>query len=344
MGIKKVYQTMVLLASFFFFTADSCLAQKDSLILVNGNIIVGKIKNLNGGVLTIETDYSKNDFTVKWAGINEIYSDRSFLIGLENGQRGDGVFRFNKTARTINLRTREGTNIEAPMSTVIFIKEMESSFWSRMKAGVDLGLSIAKANNLKQLTINSKLGYLADKWESDAYYNVIRASQDSIEPTKRTDAGVSFKYYLSHNWFLSASTSFLSNTEQALKLRFVGKLGGGKFFIHTNKTYWGAGAGLSFNKESFTNTTPSRNSLEGFMGTDLNLFDIGDFSLASSLFVYPSFTESGRWRSDFRIDTKYDLPLDIYLKLNLTMNYDNRPAVAGKEVDYLFGFSIGWSL
>jgi len=35
---------------------------QDSLIFKNGNSIKGEIKGMNRGVLTIETDYSKNDY------------------------------------------------------------------------------------------------------------------------------------------------------------------------------------------------------------------------------------------------------------------------------------------
>jgi hypothetical protein len=80
------------------------------------------------------------------------------------------------------------------------------------------------------------------------------------------------------------------------------------------------------------------------VGTEVNLFDIGDFSMLSNLYVYPSFTESGRWRTDFKLDTKYDLPFDLYIKFGVTVNYDNKPAVAGKETDYVYAFSVGWSL
>jgi hypothetical protein len=84
--------------------------------------------------------------------------------------------------------------------------------------------------------------------------------------------------------------------------------------------------------------------LEGYVGSELNLFDIGDFSLFISIFIFPSFTESGRWRSDIRLDTKYKFPKDFYIKFGLTMNYDNRPALAGKKIDYVFAFSVGWEL
>jgi len=72
------------------------------------------------------------------------------------------------------------------------------------------------------------------------------------------------------------------------------------------------------------------------------MFDIGDLSLLTNLNAYPSITETGRWRVDYKIDTKYDLPLDFYIKINLTMNYDNRPAEAGRELDYVFTTGFGW--
>ena len=71
---------------------------------------------------------------------------------------------------------------------------------------------------------------------------------------------------------------------------------------------------------------------------------MGDLSLLSQWAVYPSITEKGRWRSDFKVDGKYDLPLNFYIKAGITFNYDNRPAAAGKETDYVFIFSIGWEL
>jgi hypothetical protein len=146
------------------------------------------------------------------------------------------------------------------------------------------------------------------------------------------------------NWFLETSVNFLSNTEQALNLRTTGKAGGGKMIVYSNKAYWGVGAGLSFNNESFTNGTESRNSLEVYLGSQLNIYDTKDFSITTNGAVYPSITEKGRWRVDFKLDAKYDLPRDFYVKPGITYNYDNRPAEKGKETDYVFVFTIGWEL
>ena len=43
---------------------------------------------------------------------------------------------------------------------------------------------------------------------------------------------------------------------------------------------------LNEDDEKFSNETPNRTSLEGYVGSEVNLFDIGDFSLLSNLYVY----------------------------------------------------------
>lgn len=324
------------------FCMATVIAQSDSLVLKNGNIIVGEIKSMDKGVLTIETNYSDKDFAIEWSGVKEIYTKSIFLITLSDGRRMNGSLQSIEAGTKVSIVTTTGEKIESSIADIVFLKGVKSNFWSRFTANIDVGLSITKANNLTQFSANTRAGYLADKWQAEAYYNMLNSSQDSVETTKRIDGGLSYKYFLAKDWYAATSVNFLSNTEQALRLRTTGKLGIGRFLTHTNRQYWNAGAGLSFNNESFSNGDPTRNSLEAYGGSELNLFDIGDLNLLSSFYAYPSLTESGRWRTDFKFDAKYDLPLDFYIKLNVTWNYDNRPAIAGNQHDYVLAFSFGW--
>lgn len=324
-------------------TAFAATAQKDSLVLSNGNVIVGEIKSMDKGVLVIETDYSKSDFSIEWSGIREIYSSNRFLFTLMDGRRINGSVKSAGAGKVV-IESVEGEKIETTLSELVYLKGLDSKFWSRVHASIDLGFSFTRANHLNQYSMRSTVGYLADKWAMDMYYNDIRSRQDSIADTKRTEGGISYKYFLQRDWFLMSALNFLSNTEQALELRTTAKLGAGKYMVHTNKSYWALGAGLSYNHESFSNETPERNSAEAFFGTELNLFDTGDLDLLSTWYVYPSLTESGRWRSDFKVDTKYDLPHDFYIQMGITLNYDNQPAIQGNETDYVFVISFGWEL
>jgi len=47
-------------------------------------------------------------------------------------------------------------------------------------------------------------------------------------------------------------------------------------------------------------------------------------------------------RFDFKVDLKYDLPLDFYIKLGYTQNFDNRPVEGASQNDYVIQTSFGW--
>jgi len=243
---------------------------------------------------------------------------------------------------SINLLTFEYGTVLTVFPEIVFLKEIDEDFWSRLYYSIDIGFNLAKAQDLRQLDSRSNLGYLARRWSADATYNSLGANQQDVEPTRRTDGSLIFRYVLPKTWFLLPEINFLSNTEQKLNLRTTGKLGLGKFLTQSNRSYWGINAGLSFNNENFSTDDLDRQSLEGYFGSELNLYDVGDINLLTRATVYPSFTESGRWRIDFVFDAKYDLPLDFYIKAGLTFNFDNQAVESAGNTDYVLQTGFGW--
>jgi hypothetical protein len=336
-------QSLIIVLGFLF--TSNVFAQNDSLIFKNGDYIVGEAKTMDRGVLTFKTDYSDNDFQIEWDGINEIHTVTYFLITLSDGSRYNGHLN-SPEAGIVTISTDDGQHIEAELNDIVLLNDVDRGFWSQLYFSFDVGLDLTKANNFSQLSARSNIGYIDKRWKLNATYNTLYSSQDEIEDIKRTDGGIGYRYLLPKDWYPLVSIDFLSNTEQNLKLRTTGKMGMGKYVIHTNYTYWGFSLGANFNNESAsTDSLPDRKSWEGFMGTELNLFDIGDLSLMTKLFAYPSFTESKRWRSDFTFDARYEMPFDddFYISLGVTFNYDNQPAEVGKELDYVFHTGFGWS-
>lgn len=322
-------------------SGPSLWAQLDSIIFKNGNYIVGEIKDMDRGVITVETDYSDSDFKIEWDGIREIYSQTSFLITLSTGRRYNGRIESSSDSK-VNLLLDDGQMVETDILDIVFLKEVDDSFLSRLYAAVDVGFSITKAQNLRQLTLGANVGYLAQRWSTDLNFSSVTSNQDEVAPIRRVNGGITYRYFLPKDWYLLVSMNFLSSTEQKINLRTTGKTGLGKYLIHTNQTYWGLQAGVNYNNEDFSDDSPDRRSLEGFFGTELNMFDIGDFSLLTRAMVYPSFTESGRWRVDLGLDTKYDLPLDFYIRLGFNLNYDNQPVEGAADTDYTLQTAFGW--
>jgi hypothetical protein len=349
--MKKV----LLLLTVFFFSA-AAFAQ-DTLILNNGDVIVGDLKSMDKGVLTIEPPYSDSDFKIEWSGIKELKASQRYLITLSNGERFNGTFRSSGDGK-IFIDNEEGEDRTVDPNEIVYINSIDDSFLSRLSANIDFGYSLTKANNQQQLNGNFRMGYLADRWSGSIYYNTLLTTQDGVDDIQRNDGGLGYKYFLPADWYLSADLTILSNTEQSLELRTTGKLGIGNYIIHTNTAYWGFSGGGAYNNETFspvmnddgtTTTAAGRKTFEGFIGTELNLYDIGDLNLFTNLTVYPSIVapedvEPGRIRTDFRFDAKYDdiFIKDFYIRAGFTLNYDNRPAEAGKEVDYIFTTGFGW--
>ena len=334
---RILYIVFILISNFTFLNA-----QIDSIIFNNGNVIVGELKEMGRGVLTIETNYSDSDFKIEWDGVEEIYTESVYLIDMSNNTR----YKSNLiSVGPDKIRiVDEGDTIEVNLLDIVYLKSIDAGFWSQLYASIDLGYSFTKASNLNQISARSNIGFLAEKWSADASYNTLFSTQDNVEDIRRTDGGLTYKLNIFTGWFLFSQLSFLSNTEQKLDLRTNLKLGLGKYLVQTNKVYWGLQGGGSFNIEKFSTDAGRQESFEAFIGTELNLFDIGDLNLLTKANAYPSFTDSGRWRADFVFDLKYDMPLDFYTKLGLTYNYDNRPVEGASESDYVFQFTFGWEL
>lgn len=335
------------------------ISQNDSLYLANGDMIVGEVKSMDKGVLIIETPYSDVDFKIEWEKIKKIKATQRYLITISDGRRINGGFQ-SAGEGLVLIQSKEDGDLTVNAEDVVYINSLDDSFLSRLSASIDFGLSLTKANNQQQLNSNFRMGYLADLWSASAYYNSLFTAQDNVDDIQRNDAGLGYRFFLPKDWYLSTDITILSNTEQSIELRSTGRLGIGKYVIHTNKSYWAFGAGGAYNNEVFSpvynpntdsdTTAPRRQSVEAYIGTELNLYDIGDLSLLTNLTVYPTIVaaediDPGRIRADLRFDAMYDDLFidDFYIRAGFTINYDNRPAEPGKETDYIFTTGFGWS-
>jgi len=335
----------ILFCIFTFLIAPITLAQLDTIVVSSGDIIVGDIKSLSRGVVTVETPYSDSDFKIEWTKVTGIYTKGDYIVSLENGKRMVSTLKMDLDDSTKVALFDGSSKLNVTLSDVVLFKSVDEGFIDRLSASIDFGFTLTKANNLRQLSLRSNLGYLTENWSADASLDAVRSAQDSVATTERTDGSVTFKYFLWKGWFALASVSFLQNDEQKLKLRSTPKVGIGNYIVQTNHLYWSLYLGMAWNNESYTDPTiPNRSDAEVNIGTELNLFDIGDFRFLTSLSVYKSITEGGRTRADYKLDLKYDLPLDFYIGLGYTLNYDNQPVEGASESDYVFQTSFGWEL
>lgn len=338
----KDFRLLFLYVVLSFLIPNLSFAQTDTLFYYSGEFTVGEIKSMNKGVVTIETAYSDSDFTVEWDQVIIIRSQQSYLITMSNGGIFNGTINSTATINEIEIITPAGSAKLSKLDVVEF-KPINDTFWNKFSASIDVSLSLTKANNLTQFSTRGYSSYTTERWKLDGGFNSVFSSQDSVADTKRTDANLGLRLFLQKGWSLSIANDFLQNDEQQLELRSTIKLGIGYYMIRTNTTYFGALGGLALNSETYVeNINPERKSGEAFVGLELNMYNTGDLSLLTNVTTYPSLTEEGRVRVDFKFDLKYDLPLDFYIKGGTTINFDNQPVAGAAELDYVIQTGLGW--
>lgn len=325
------------------FSCGIIYGQKDTLHLRSGEILIGEVKSMAAGVLVMETSYSDSDFKIEFDKVVKLNVERRYSIVLTRGRRRFGQLKPDpEVDGQLRIVQPDKSYESIKLWEIIALREVEGSFWQRISGSIDFGYNLTKANNSNQFTLGSQIGYIGETLTADFKLNALRTAQDNVEDVERTDGTLEINRLIGRRWYILANVSYLSNTEQAIRSRWSPSLGGGRLLAATNKLFWGVALGLTYNIENFEDRSLDKTSAELFVNTSLNMFDFKDFSLTSSLKIYPSITEKGRWRSDFDINLKYDLPLDFYIKLGTTVNFDNQPAVEGNDFDYVFTTGLGW--
>lgn len=320
-------------------------SQTDSLHIYTGEIIVGELKEMKENVATINTSYSESDFKIKWNTITRLNTKTQFLVSLSSGKHYSGQL-VSRSNEKIGILSNTDTLAIVSPKNIVFLRQLNNFFWSNLDIAMSLGFNYAKAKNLTQYSVRSSLGYRAKSWSATTNYNHIISTQDNVLTTDRLDANITYKYYFKRKWFGLGEVNWLSNTAQNVELRTLSKLGVGRYFIRTNHLYWGLQSGISYNLEELSseNLTENNSSSEAFIGTEINFYNIGDLNFLSRVIFYPSLTESNRKRIDLNTDVKYDLPLDFFVNLGLSLNYDNQPLNTTNNTDYVLQMTFGWSL
>lgn len=334
--------TALFLTIIMTFCITKGLAQSDSVVVKSDHFLLGEIKSMERGVLVIKTPYSKSDFRVKWGEIKAIYSESLFITSTKSTSRMYGKISSPEVG-LLKITSLQGDEITFPVEDILYIKSVDKGFLDRISASIDLGFTLTRARNQRQFSTRSHIGYITERWSFDAAFNKLVTAQNETEKISRGDGNLQGIHFLQQGWFTLARMEYLYNTEQSLNLRVNTLLGGGRDVIKSNAMYWRIFGGAAYNNEDFVGETMDRASAEAWIASEINLFDMGDLSLLSNIFVYPSLTEKDRVRVDYRLDLTYDLPLDFYIKTGVTVNYDNQPFQSNRSLDYILQTTFGWS-
>jgi len=321
----------------------SSRTKDDVVYMKNGDKITGEIQSLAQGQLSVKPDYASSSIVLDWNQVDHVESKQQFVIIDPNGLVYSGTLSGKRNELVV---TAEQSTTLVP-ENVIEIDQLGTTFLKRLRGDADLGMSFARSNGQKNLTLQTDLGYQSTEYvfalNTMSQFSSQEKTNDTNETTVKTQL---FKQLRESKWYAGGLANFLSSSEQQIDLRST--LGGAfaRRQIFTNRTNLNFVGGLGYTNEKDaenSTSTSQSNSIDGAFAAQYSTFRFDSTTFNTSLWVYPSITSAGRVRFTLNQDVYYKFLKDFYLRMSFYDNYDNRPNVGTPSNNLGATTTVGWS-
>ena len=329
---------------------ESSLAQLDDsgqytdrIVLKNGDVITGNIKELDRGKLRLKT-LTMDTVYINWVDIESIDSDKYLRIEQVDGTFNYGVIQKADLSAELVIEDH-GQEVEVPILAVSTFQpiRVQQSFWRRLEGDLSAGIDFKTASDILLINLSSNLRFREEKYELGFFANWNETSLTEDNNSSRADVGGTYTKFLRSRWFWQGSGGFERNEELGLNLRTLVAATAGRYLIQNPTLRLELSGGLAGNWEDRQDSTTT--SAEGLISSSLEIFKhtLPVTRLSASVNVFPGITESGRLRVNTNISLRNEIIRSVFWDLTFFSNFDNRPPEGFSEDDYGIVTSIGAS-
>jgi Protein of unknown function, DUF481 len=326
------------------------VAHADEVHLKNNDVIRGSIIQKSGDTLRMESEVF-GPIEIPWGQVASIRSDTPLHVELpdnrevvgEVSMQGDLLLVAGETVALADVGTIRN---EAEQSS--YERLLAPSLFELWTGTVDFGVSLARGN-AKTATVSTAFNgtRTTRNDKTTAYFNQVYSRATIEGETQDTARAIRGGWAYLHNFNSKLFVSGFNDNEfdrfQNLDLRFV--MGGGLGYtaIRNESTRLDLPAGVSYNREKFTDLT--RHSAEAYWGDDFTYQLSGTTSVHQSMRVFNNLTNSGEFRVNF--DAGATASLNSWLSWQVTASdrYLSNPRPDRKRNDILVttGFQVKFS-
>ena len=334
---------LLALAAAFLWAAELYAQKADTVVLRNGDRIVGELKTLDRGAVSYLTD-DMGTLAIEWDKIDRIISSRYFEVEVGSGDRYYGALQPGIQVGQVVVAVASFSDT-LDRAVIVRINPIGRSFLDRVDGTIGLSLGFQRANRLRDFGIEADAIYRSAQWLTEVRSSVYFQAQEGANGTSRNSLNLRELRFLPQRWSLVGTASVEQNEELALDLRALISAGGGRFLHQSNRAYVLVGSGLAYTNERYTGGSPS-SSLEALVSAAAEYFrlDSPKSNLRGTLTVYPSITDFGRVRSDLDVSLTHEFIKDFTIGLVLFDKFDSRPPAEGAaKHDYGVAFMTGWT-
>jgi len=342
-----VPRSVLLIAALAAWPGIAVAQKTDVVTMPNGDKITGEVQSLSRGKLDYKTD-DLGRLSIEWIKLTRLISEHYFDVEVMSGRRYFGRLAEPAADGVIVVKGISADTL--PIWSVVSISQLNAKFLQRMKAYLDVGFTLAKANTATTLSIDAETEYRGPKLGATLGLNLYSQGQESAPAAARSSVKLELNRFLANRWNAAALTRLEQNDELNLDYRLTGGLGGGRVLRQSNAMEIEANFGLVVTREQFfpedsTSTPEASTNLEGLLhfGWDAFRFDSPKLDFSTALTAYPSLSDFGRVRADLDLRLKYEVFKDFHVGINFTDNFDSRPPEGSSNNDYVTSLTIGWS-
>jgi hypothetical protein len=316
----------------------------DVVTLRNGDHLSGDIVSLEYGILILSTD-NMSSLSIEWPAVRAVKSKFEFAIERRDGSKYHGTIATSDDGADLIVESPEGT-VRFPMAEVERISRFSPEFWDRINGALAVGFSYTKSSSIKVGNVNFNSNYRSTTLDGSLAFSANTTTDSSGKTTNRVllTSGVQFLQQSRNFWGLLGSLE----RDQALGIdaRLLAGAALGRRFVQGPFTELTGIAGIVGTEEWIVGEASPRASAEAVLGGTWQVFKFIEpkTRLDLGLYVFPSLTESGRYRSTGNLALTHKFPHDITLGITGYLSYDNKPPdPTAEKSDYGMTLNVGWT-
>ncbi len=321
-------------------------AQKtDVLVMRNGDSLTVEIKSLERGKLQVKT-HGLGTLQIEWPKVARLESDKVFRIEVASGLDWFGSLLASGRDGEVLMKREQGT-LRLSMDNIVSIAAINKTFLGRTSGHVDVGFNFARATRITQLNLGFGVTYEAPKYSLGATGSSNLTRQPDVESKQRNQLELNYRHYWRPRWFVQGSGGLQQNDELGLRLRTYAALGVGRKVLRSQSNSLHLLAGLFVSEESSTGVGQKQGNVEGIFSLEYQVFkfDAPELDIAATAALMPSFTVSGRVRSNANLRLRWSLISDFDWTLTTYLSSDNKPLNGNAAtMDYGVISGISYSL
>ncbi|HYX73681.1 MAG TPA: DUF481 domain-containing protein [Steroidobacteraceae bacterium] len=318
--------------------------KSDLVVLRNGDRISGDIASLEFGILTLKTD-NMSDLSIEWPAVRSVTSKFAFAIERRDGMKYHGVIATTEDGADLEVRNEEGT-VRMPMNEVERISRYSPRFWDRINGALAVGFSYSKSSSIQVSSVNFNASYRSTTEDGAMTFSSNTTKDSSGKTTNRDLLTGSVLFLRQSRNFWGLLGSLERDQSLGIDARLTAGAAVGRRFVQSSYTEVTGIAGLVATEEWIVDNPTPKASVEAVVGGSWNVFKFIEpkTRLDLGLYVFPSLTESGRYRSTGSLNLTHKFPHDITLGLTGYLSYDNQPPEpTAEKTDYGVTLNVGYT-